>query len=159
MEFVDGRTLRALLESGPLSIKKALQIATQVADGLAKAHAAGIVHRDLKPENIMVTKDGFVKVLDFGLAKLLRRVHQFQMQRQRRRTKPALSLPKGVSVPHGAPSGAEARFLFSGSDRHPSAALRAGSKTGSRAPPGETRPEVSASQNSTAAPLARARTQ
>ena len=73
MEFVDGRTLRALLESGPLSNKKALQIATQVADGLAKAHAAGIVHRDLKPENIMVTKDGFVKILDFGLAKLLQR--------------------------------------------------------------------------------------
>src|ERR1700746_386472 len=70
MEFVDGRTLRALMESPPLTIKKALQIAAQIADGLAKAHAAGIVHRDLKPENIMVTKDGFVKILDFGLAKL-----------------------------------------------------------------------------------------
>jgi len=52
MEFVDGRTLRALLESGPLTIKKTLQIAAQIADGLAKAHAAGIVHRDLKPEKI-----------------------------------------------------------------------------------------------------------
>jgi eukaryotic-like serine/threonine-protein kinase len=71
MEFVDGRTLRALLESGPLIIKKTLQIAVQIADGLAKAHAAGIVHRDLKPENIMVTRDGFVKILDFGLAKLM----------------------------------------------------------------------------------------
>src|SRR5215831_11431550 len=71
MEFVDGRTLRALTESAPLNIKKALQIAAQIADGLAKAHAAGIVHRDLKPENIMVTKDGFVKILDFGLAKLM----------------------------------------------------------------------------------------
>jgi eukaryotic-like serine/threonine-protein kinase len=71
MEFVDGRTLRALLESGPLSIKKGLQIAAQIADGLAKAHAAGIVHRDLKPENIMVARDGFVKTLDFGLAKLM----------------------------------------------------------------------------------------
>src|SRR5215470_11802708 len=63
MEFVDGRTLRALMESPPLTIKKALQIAAQIADGLAKAHAAGIIHRDLKPENIMVTKDGFVKIL------------------------------------------------------------------------------------------------
>jgi serine/threonine protein kinase len=73
MEFVDGRTLRALLESGQLPIKKTLQIAVQIADGLAKAHAAGIVHRDLKPENIMVTRDGFVKILDFGLAKLVSR--------------------------------------------------------------------------------------
>jgi len=71
MELVDGKTLRALLEAGSLGIKKALQIATQIADGLAKAHAAGIVHRDLKPENVMVSRDGFVKILDFGLAKLL----------------------------------------------------------------------------------------
>jgi eukaryotic-like serine/threonine-protein kinase len=74
MEFVDGRTLRALLESGPLTIKKTLQIAVQIADGLAKAHAAGIVHRDLKPENIMMTRDGLVKILDFGLAKLMQRL-------------------------------------------------------------------------------------
>ena len=71
MEFVDGKTLRDLLVAGPLPIKKSLQIAAQITDGLAKAHAAGIVHRDLKPENIMVTRDGFVKILDFGLAKLM----------------------------------------------------------------------------------------
>jgi serine/threonine protein kinase len=71
MEFVDGKTLRSLLEAGPIAIKKTLQIAAQIGDGLAKAHAAGIVHRDLKPENIMVTRDGFVKILDFGLAKLM----------------------------------------------------------------------------------------
>ncbi len=70
MELVDGKTLRETLASGPLPVRKLLPIAAQVADGLAKAHGAGIVHRDLKPENVMISKDGFVKILDFGLAKL-----------------------------------------------------------------------------------------
>jgi len=70
MELVDGATLRHAIASGPIPPKRAIEYAAQVADGLAKAHAAGIVHRDLKPENVMVSRDGFVKVLDFGLAKL-----------------------------------------------------------------------------------------
>src|SRR5216683_4128227 len=70
MELVEGKTLRELLASGLLPIRKAIEIAAQVAEGLAKAHEAGIAHRDLKPENLMVSHDGFVKILDFGLAKL-----------------------------------------------------------------------------------------
>ena len=72
MELIDGKTLREVLHSGSLSTKRLLDLAYQMADGLAKAHAAGIVHRDLKPENVMITKDGAVKILDFGLAKLLK---------------------------------------------------------------------------------------
>jgi len=70
MELVEGVTLRQLLADGSLPQKKLLAVAVQVAEGLAKAHGAGIVHRDLKPENVMVTRDGFAKILDFGLAKL-----------------------------------------------------------------------------------------
>jgi len=70
MELVEGRTLRELLAGGQLPTRKSLEIAVQVADALAKAHAAGIQHRDLKPDNVMVSKDGYVKILDFGLAKL-----------------------------------------------------------------------------------------
>jgi serine/threonine protein kinase/tetratricopeptide (TPR) repeat protein len=71
MEYIDGRDLRTLAAEEVLSVRKVLDIAVQIADGLAAAHERGIVHRDLKPENIMVTHDGYVKILDFGLAKLV----------------------------------------------------------------------------------------
>jgi serine/threonine-protein kinase len=71
MEYVDGRDLRTLIGEGALPVRQVLDIATQIADGLAAAHERGIVHRDLKPENIMVTRDGYVKILDFGLAKVI----------------------------------------------------------------------------------------
>ena len=70
MEYVPGRTLGQLIGLKGLPLNDALKYAAQIADGLAKAHSAGIVHRDLKPSNIMVTDDGLIKVLDFGLAKL-----------------------------------------------------------------------------------------
>jgi hypothetical protein len=71
MELVQGKTLRDLLVEGPLPVKRLLALSAQMADGLARAHEAGIVHRDLKPENLMVTREGLVKILDFGLAKLV----------------------------------------------------------------------------------------
>ncbi|MDQ2979736.1 MAG: protein kinase [Acidobacteriota bacterium] len=71
MELVEGGTLKDLVASGPVPVRKLLELATQIAEGLAAAHAAGIVHRDLKPANVMLSKHGFAKVLDFGLAKLV----------------------------------------------------------------------------------------
>ncbi len=74
MEYVDGETLADRLQRGPIAVSEAVDLARQIAEALARAHGAGVIHRDLKPSNIMVTRDGRVKVLDFGLAKLLDRL-------------------------------------------------------------------------------------
>src|SRR6266481_1670761 len=70
IELIEGETLRQRLEHGPMQLSEAVDVAIQVASALAAAHQAGIVHRDIKPENIMLRPDGYVKVLDFGIAKL-----------------------------------------------------------------------------------------
>ena len=69
MELLEGETLRGKLDAGPIAQKQAVDYALQVVKGLSAAHEKGIVHRDLKPENLFVTRDGHLKILDFGLAK------------------------------------------------------------------------------------------
>src|ERR1041385_691062 len=73
-EFIDGVTLRKQLSKTPMDFLQVLDIAIQIADALEEAHAAGIIHRDIKPENVMIRRNGHVKVLDFGLAKLTERL-------------------------------------------------------------------------------------
>src|SRR5215813_8998166 len=70
-EFVEGRTLREVMNLGPMSLGQVLDIAVQFASALSAAHTAGIIHRDIKPENVMLRPDGYVKIVDFGLAKLV----------------------------------------------------------------------------------------
>ncbi len=77
MEYIDGETLREEIHHEKTPLNKLLKYLAQVAEGLAKAHASSIVHRDLKPDNIMITRDGYAKILDFGLAKLIERQKEF----------------------------------------------------------------------------------
>ena len=71
MEYVEGGSLREVLKAGPLKLRQALDYALQAGDALAKVHGRGVVHRDLKPENLLIAKDGYLKIIDFGLAKLM----------------------------------------------------------------------------------------
>src|SRR5215471_1619435 len=71
MQYVDGETLASRIQCAPLAMKEALDIGAQVADALSEAHSRAIIHRDIKPQNIMLTPRGQVKILDFGLAKIV----------------------------------------------------------------------------------------
>jgi DNA helicase-2/ATP-dependent DNA helicase PcrA len=77
-EYIEGETIRQKIAARTLVVRDALDIAIQIAQGLSKAHEAGIVHRDLKPENLMINRDGYAKILDFGLAKLIERKRAVQ---------------------------------------------------------------------------------
>ncbi|HSK74523.1 MAG TPA: protein kinase [Pyrinomonadaceae bacterium] len=94
-EFVDGQTLRERIKSAPLSLVETLDISVQVAGALAAAHDAGIIHRDIKPENIMLRGDGYVKVLDFGIAKLI------EMRNEKAENNPQSAIPNPQSTSPG----------------------------------------------------------
>ncbi|MBK9088822.1 MAG: serine/threonine protein kinase [Holophagales bacterium] len=143
MELVDGSTLRQLIAAGPIAVRRLLAIAAQVADGLAKAHASGIVHRDLKPENVMVSKDGFAKILDFGLAKLVDPEsgggRESFIPTRSAGTEPGLVMG---TVGYMSPEQARGEALDFRSDQFAFGALLYEMATGRRAFRGETKPEV-----------------
>jgi serine/threonine protein kinase/tetratricopeptide (TPR) repeat protein len=91
-ELLEGQTLREQVKRGPMPAKKAVDYGVQIAHGLAAAHEKGIVHRDLKPENLFVTRDGRIKILDFGLAKLLHSESETQLTKQTLDTQPGAVL-------------------------------------------------------------------
>ena len=98
MEFIDGVTLRELIHGRKTDLPKLLRHLQHVAEGLAKAHAAGIVHRDLKPDNVMVTREGHAKILDFGLAKLLE-----QQTTSRQQSDGLSEVPTALMEQHSTP--------------------------------------------------------
>src|SRR3981081_3758617 len=98
MEFIDGATLREKIHQEQTDLRKLLRHLQHVAEGLAKAHAAGIVHRDLKPDNIMITRDNYAKILDFGLAKLVEPQGQ-KLERERGSSEVATAMMPHHSIP------------------------------------------------------------
>jgi serine/threonine protein kinase len=115
MEYVEGRTLGETTGRQGLKLSEALKYAIQIADGLAGAHAAGIVHRDLKPGNVMVTTEGRVKVLDFGLAKLIETAAGPEDETDTTRQSTALGMVVGTAA-YMSPEQAEGKTVDARSD-------------------------------------------
>jgi serine/threonine protein kinase/Tfp pilus assembly protein PilF len=138
MELIEGQTLEELMEKGPVPVEQALNIAAQVADGLAKAHEAGIIHRDLKPKNVMITKDGHAKILDFGLSKLMRPTVDSEAPTASgvETAKPfeGLTLPGTIlgTIEYMSPEQAAGRFVDYRSDQFSMGSLMYAILTGSR---------------------------
>lgn len=139
-EFVKGETLRARLIKGRLSLHDALEIAMQIASALRAAHEAGVVHRDIKPENVMIRYDGYVKVLDFGLAKLTEQVSGDSVNA----TKEFLSQPGVImgTVSYMSPEQARARSTDARSDLFSFGVVLFEMLTGHIPFDGETTPDV-----------------
>src|SRR3989449_8817494 len=102
MQYVEGETVDIRMKRKPLDLSESLSIATQVADALAEAHAHGIIHRDIKPSNIIIMPRGQVKVMDFGLAKVVQQTEAVESEAE---TEPWISTPGAImgTVPYMSP--------------------------------------------------------
>jgi Tol biopolymer transport system component/tRNA A-37 threonylcarbamoyl transferase component Bud32 len=141
MELVRGRTLESLIPRAGMRLTEALKIAVQVADALAAAHAAGVVHRDLKPGNIMVTEEGQVKVLDFGLAKLMETVPAGELDETQTQV-PTVKTEEGTvlgSAPYMSPEQVEGKNVDARSDIFSFGAILYEMLSGKRAFSGDSR--------------------
>ena len=141
MEYVDGETLDKIIPSGGLGLRKALRYSIEIADAFTKAHAAGIIHRDLKPSNIMVSAEGALKVLDFGIAKLTEGSEVGQLSH----TAPTVTVTGGMiagTVAYMSPEQAERKNVDARSDIFSFGALLYEMVTGRRAFSGDSKTAI-----------------